>query len=71
MKKLLLTLAVLALSAAAPVFAGNDLVTTQGVECDYPGGPNGSPAPDGGATALLAAISFGGLVIAKKVMNKR
>jgi hypothetical protein len=29
------------------------------------------PTPDGGATALLAAISVGGLVIAKNVMKKR
>ena len=70
MKKLLLTLAVLAVSAGAPVFAGNDLDTTQGVDCP-PGGPNGGPVPDGGATAVLAAISFGGLAIAKKVTSKR
>ena len=69
MKKLL-TLAVLVASVAAPVFAGNDGDTTQAVECINPN-PNGGPVPDGGATALLAAISFGGLYIAKRATKKR
>lgn len=65
--KNLLKLAVLAASIAAPVFAeksGGD--TTQGVECIVV-----APLPDGGATALLAAISFGGLYIAKRATKKR
>ena len=29
------------------------------------------PTPDGGATALLAALSVGGLVLARKFVNRR
>jgi hypothetical protein len=57
--KTLLTLAVLATSVAAPVFA-----------VGWGAPPSGS-VPDGGATAVLAAISFGVLAIAKSVTKKR
>src|SRR5262245_7544813 len=67
MKKLL-TLAVLAISFAAPVFADKSDVSTQGIDCPKEQ-PSGS-LPDGGATALLAAISFGGLYIAKRATKK-
>jgi hypothetical protein len=59
MKKLLLTLAVLAASVATPVLA---YVQTP---------PGGSPVPDSGATALLAALSLGALALAKNAMKKR
>jgi hypothetical protein len=58
MKKLL-TLAVLTACVATPVFA-----------IGYGAPPSGS-VPDGGATAVLAAISFGVLAIAKSATKKR
>ena len=47
------------------------IVSVQSVFASYEHTPVPDvPTPDGGATALLAALSLGGLVLARKFVNR-